>query len=89
MISDKMLAALKMCQTPFKERDPWDVVECLSLKEGIPYKVALRRMEKASAHQYLDYGTSIRSAWLTPEGHAAIAEREEANQCAPSSSSPS
>ena len=73
-LSDKMLAALKVCEVPFNERVPWDVIECLSIKEGIPYKVAWRRLEKASDRGYLDYGTSIKGAWLTPEGKAALDE---------------
>lgn len=74
MISEEMRSALKVCAVPFAERVPWDVVECLAVRDDIPYKVALWRLEKASLRGYIDYGTSIRGAWLTEEGRAALGQ---------------
>ena len=46
----------------------------LSQWTGEPEKVCYRAMERACENGYLDYGVSLRTAWLTEAGEALIAK---------------
>lgn len=46
----------------------------LMRKYNAPWKVVLRAMERDMGKGYLDYGTSIRTAWLTEEGKMKLQE---------------
>lgn len=41
---------------------------------GVPEKVAYRAMERAYANDLLEYGTSLRTAWLTDKGVLLLQE---------------
>lgn len=40
-----------------------------------PYKVCFRCLERAIERGYLEYGTSVRSAWITDKGHLLLNEQ--------------
>ena len=42
--------------------------ELLSMRTGEPEKVCFRAMERAFDHGLLEYGVSLRTAWLTESG---------------------
>lgn len=44
---------------------------------GCSRKVARRAMERADHRGYIDYGSSIRSAWLTEKGKQLIQSQKE------------
>lgn len=44
------------------------IYEILHRKTGQPTKVCHSAMERAARHELIDYGVSIRSAWLTSKG---------------------
>ena len=46
---------------------PWPY-ELLSDRTGQCQKVCFRAMERAYDRGYLEYGTSLRTAWVTKEG---------------------
>ena len=50
---------------------PW-AYEALAAETGECEKVCYRAMERACDRGYLEYGTSLRTAWLTPEGEALL-----------------
>lgn len=52
---------------------PAGVIECL-VAAGVPYKVALRKVEHMCDRDLLDYGVSPDCAWLTAKGAAILAE---------------
>lgn len=52
---------------------PAGVIEMM-VASGIPYKVALRKVEHLNDRGLLDYGVSPDYSWLTPEGTAILAE---------------
>jgi RIO-like serine/threonine protein kinase len=43
---------------------------------GEPIKVCDRAMERAMDHDLIEYGVSLRSAWLTPKGKQLLAQHE-------------
>lgn len=43
--------------------------------EGVPIKVAMAKIDKLIRRGWLEYGTSPRCAWPTPEGEAAVSSR--------------
>lgn len=47
---------------------------------GEPFKVCWRAMERADKRGLLDYGVSLRTAWLTEKGRALIGQPEEARR---------
>lgn len=53
--------------------------ELLAEWTGQPAKVCFRALERADRHGLLDYGVSLGTAWLTPEGHALLASATEGN----------
>lgn len=58
----------------FRDRDlglPWPY-EALAIETGQPEKVCYRAMERANQRGLLDYGVSLRTAWLTEKGEALI-----------------
>lgn len=70
-ISDKqvLLAVLKSRLTDFT---PWPY-EILAAETGECEKVCFRAMERADRRGLLDYGVSLRTAWLTDKGKALVA----------------
>lgn len=76
-LSDKMRATLLACVRDGTGLQPWDRAERLRRAEGIAYKQAVRRLEKASAKGLIEFGVSIHGAWLTVEGERALQEMEE------------
>lgn len=46
--------------------------ELLAQETGQPVKVCYRCLERAASHGYLDYGVSLRTAWLTPLGEQLL-----------------
>lgn len=56
-----------------------DCIKLLSDAESVPYKVSLRRIEKAVDKGFLEFGTNIRFCWLTSEGKMALSEWERVN----------
>ncbi len=59
------------------QEGPWPY-ELLMGWTGAPFKVCYRAMERADQRGLLDYGVSLRTAWLTEKGKAEIAEKVEA-----------
>ena len=55
--------------------DAWPY-ELLAERTGQPEKVCFRAMERADEHGLLEYGVSLRTAWLTDEGKALLAENK-------------
>jgi hypothetical protein len=51
------------------ERWPYDL---LVERTGQPLKVCYRAMERADRRGLIDYGVSLRTGWLTPEGAALL-----------------
>lgn len=41
-------------------------------RTGQPEKVVYRAMERANRHNLVEYGVSLRSGWITPEGRKLI-----------------
>lgn len=69
-ISDKQVCeAVKFS----KENDftPWPY-EILAKVTGQPEKVCCRAIERACDRGYLDYGVSLRTAWLTDKGESLL-----------------
>lgn len=56
---------------------PWPY-ELLAQRTGQPEKVCYRAMERADAHGLLEYGVSLRTAWLTDKGRALLNGAEHA-----------
>lgn len=54
------------------ERPVLDVLMSLT---GAPEKVCWRAMERAEERGYLDYGTSLNSAWVTDKGRELLIHR--------------
>ena len=50
-----------------RDLGPWPN-EILARETGEPEKVCYRAMERASRKGLINYGVSLRSGWLTPEG---------------------
>lgn len=54
----------------------------LMISTGEPLKVCWRAMERTLSRNYIDFGTSLRTAWVTNEGYAYLArmnkEQEDA-----------
>lgn len=53
-------------------------LDILADMTGQPRKVCLRAMERSFRHGYLEYGISIRTAWLTEAGWQFLEESEAA-----------
>lgn len=50
---------------------PYDVLQRTT---GQPFKVCWRAMERAYRHGLLEYGTSLRSGWVTEKGYTLMRE---------------
>jgi hypothetical protein len=57
---------------------PWPY-ETLARETGQPEKVCFRAMERADRRGYLEYGVSLRTAWLTDKGKALLTSNEPAS----------
>ena len=53
------------------KKGPWSY-EILMAETGQPEKVCYRCLERACNRAFIDYGTSLRTAWLTPKGEALL-----------------
>lgn len=72
-ISDKQVCEAYRDFKAADMRGPWPY-ELLQERTGQPLKVCWRAMERASDRGFVDYGVSLRTGWLTPEGEALLAE---------------
>ena len=71
------LQVVRAVQRRQDDRDgPWPY-ETLSRETGQPEKVCYRAMERADSRGYLEYGVSLRTAWLTDKGKALLASNAE------------
>lgn len=48
----------------------------LARQTGAPEKVCYRACERAAYHNLIDYGTSLRSGWLTHKGRELLRQNE-------------
>lgn len=55
-------------------RGPWPY-ELLAQWTGEPEKVCYAAMERAFEHDLIEYGVSLRTAWLTDKGKALAEEK--------------
>lgn len=72
----KDISDLQVCLAvqAFRARDlelPWPY-EALAVETGQPEKVCYRAMERADRRGYLEYGVSLRTAWLTAKGEELV-----------------
>lgn len=83
-ITDKMvcLAYAEMRQQLERIRNHPTIVdrleypyEILERTTGQPQKVCYRAMERAADRDYIEYGVSLRSGWLTEKGKALLADQ--------------
>lgn len=76
MMATKHIADAEVCRAVHDSRSAqWTVgyaYTILSRTTGQPMKVCYRAMERANRRGLLDYGVSLRTAWLTPAGRALI-----------------
>jgi hypothetical protein len=75
-VSRKNVTNLLVCRAyaarkPFDDKWPYDL---LSEWTGEPVKVCYRAMERAEEQGYIEYGTSLRSGWLTEKGKQLVVE---------------
>ncbi len=68
-ITDKELLIAKVNHGGLENGDP---IQNLSEITGQCYKVCYRCYERAIGRGYMDYGVSIRTAWITPKGEELI-----------------
>jgi hypothetical protein len=54
------------------EKYPYEI---LSEQTGEHPKVCYRAMERASRRGFVDYGCSLRTGWVTPQGEALLNEK--------------
>ena len=57
-------------------RGPW-AYETLAAETGECEKVCYRAMERAYDRGLLDYGVSLRTAWITQKGHDLLQANKE------------
>ena len=79
-MSMKHITDAQVCRAvqAFRDRDlelPWPY-EALAAETGQPEKVCFRAMERADRRGLLDYGVSLRTAWLTEAGKALLNQSE-------------
>lgn len=60
-------------------KGPWPY-ELLAQRTGQPEKVCFRAMERAVNRGLLEYGVSVRTAWLTDNGEALLASDRVSNE---------
>ena len=51
-----------------QEGDRMFITDLLEELSGEPYKVCVRAMERTHSRNYINYGVSLRTAWLEPKG---------------------
>ena len=54
------------------EKDRGTALQALASETGEPEKVCYRAMERADRRGLLDYGVSLRTAWLADKGRAVL-----------------
>ncbi|MNQ81399.1 hypothetical protein D3C85_964200 [compost metagenome] len=61
------------------------LLQILMSRTNEPMKVCWRAMERTLKRDYISFGTSLRTAWITPEGHALLARiKKEQEDATPS-----
>jgi len=72
-ITDKMVceAVAEYQSDIYNKPFPYEII---AQKTGCAEKVAYRAMERAVDSDYLDYGVSLRTAWLTEKGKEVLKE---------------
>lgn len=70
------LMVVKAVAAWLADRDGPFPYEQLSAETGAPEKVCYRACERADGRGYLDYGVSLRTAWLTDKGKELLARGE-------------
>ncbi len=70
-ITDKQVCEAVRDYNATKHRDAWPY-ELLAQRTGECEKVCYSAMERACNHNYIEYGVSLRSGWLTEEGKRLI-----------------
>ncbi len=69
-ITDEMVCrAYEECKRINLDRWPYEILQEWT---GEPEKVCYRAMERAEERGYIEYGTSIRSGWLTEKGEELL-----------------
>ena len=53
-------------------RDMMFATEILEAETGMPIKVVYAAIERAASRGYVEYGTSLRSGWLTTTGQELL-----------------
>lgn len=61
---------LEVIRRHWDEGGPWVDEHYASL--DVPFKVVLAKLAKLDKRGLLEWGTSLRTAWLSPEGRAAL-----------------
>lgn len=55
-------------------------IDILAESTGQPYKVCLRAMERTVRKGLIDYGVSIKGAWLTKKGRERLNNEQEVHK---------
>ena len=74
-------AVLEACHR-FHNRGNLAPLQILMNEFNAPEKVVYSAMERDLAKEFIDYGVSLRTAWVTPEGYKFL-EKIEANSALP------
>lgn len=69
-VTDKMVCAA-VAQWRADRGGPWPY-EILMSQTGEPFKVCYRAMERCDRHGFIEYGVSLRTSWLTPDGEKLL-----------------
>ena len=74
-ISTKIvLTACKAFHSGFDDRAPWRIIMA---ETGAPEKVVDAAMERESKKEHIEWGVSLRTAWLTEKGEKWLEEHEK------------
>lgn len=71
----KDVSDIEVCRATQDWRDAGKFIhELLAERTGQPEKVCFRALERACRRDLVDYGVSMRTAWLTEKGKLLLAE---------------
>lgn len=68
-----LLAYKESKRAVYRDKDKWPY-DFLVETTGQPIKVCYRAMERASLRDLIDWGTTLRSGWVTEKGERLLAE---------------